>query len=151
MIQTRNIVTEDYNKVMNVLNDWWGGRSMTHLLPRLFFEHFQQTSFIMEKENELIGFIIGFISQTNPQKAYIHFVGVNPIYRKKGLANNLYQLFFNIVQQLGCKEVSCITTPINTGSIAFHEAMAFTTQVVKDYAGEGQDRVVFTKVLLEQQ
>ena len=146
-MQTRNIVVEDYAKVTNVLNDWWGGRSMTHLLPRLFFEHFQPTSFVVELDEELVAFIIGFISQTNPQEAYIHFVGVNPIYRKQGLANELYQLFFSTVQQLGCQAVHCITTPINTGSIAFHEAMGFSVQLEKDYAGEGQDRILFSKEL----
>lgn len=33
---------------MDVINNWWGGRQMTHLLPRFFFEHFQSTSFIVE-------------------------------------------------------------------------------------------------------
>ena len=144
-MQTRNIVVEDYTKVMSVLNDWWGGRTMTHLLPRLFFEHFQPTSFVIESHEELVAFIIGFVSQTNPKEAYIHFVGVNPTYRKQGHANDLYQLFFSTVRQLGCNKVRCITTPVNKGSIAFHEAMGFTVQLVKEYAGDGQDRIVFSK------
>ena len=144
-MQTRTIVTEDYEKVSSVLNVWWGGRSMTHLLPRLFFEHFQLTSFVIEKKGELIAVLIGFLSQTNPKKAYIHFVGVNPIYRKQGHANNLYELFFRTVRRVGCSEVNCITTPVNTGSIAFHKAMGFDDQLIKNYAGEGQDRIVFSK------
>lgn len=144
-MQIRNIRVEDYSRVISVLNDWWGGRTMAHLLPRLFFEHFQPTSFVIEKENELVAFIIGFISQTNPKEAYIHFVGVNPEYRKLGHANRLYDLFIKTVQQLGCSEVHCITTPVNTVSIAFHEAMGFDVQLIKDYGGEGQDRIVFSK------
>ena len=144
-MHTRNVVVEDYSKVTSVLNDWWGGRTMTHLLPRLFFEHFQPTSYVIESNGELVAFIIGFVSQTNPKEAYIHFVGVNPTYRSQGHANNLYQLFFSTVRQLGCNEVRCITTPVNTGSIAFHEAIGFTVQVAKDYAGDGQDRIVFWK------
>jgi ribosomal protein S18 acetylase RimI-like enzyme len=144
-MQTRNITVEDYTQVMRILNDWWGGRSMTHLLPRLFFEHFQPTSFAIENNGELVAFIIGFVSQTNPKEAYIHFVGVNPIYRKQGHANDLYQLFFSTVRHLGCNEVRCITTPVNTGSMAFHEAMGFDVQLVKDYAGDGQNRILFTK------
>lgn len=144
-MQIRNIKVEDYFKVNDVLDDWWGGRPMTHLLPRLFFEHFQPTSFVIEAAEELVAFIIGFISQTNPTEAYIHFVGVNPNYRKQGHANNLYNLFFKTVQALGCHKVHCITTPINTGSIAFHEALGFQVQLLKDYAGEGLDRIVFSK------
>jgi ribosomal protein S18 acetylase RimI-like enzyme len=146
-MQIRNIVVEDYFSVSSVINDWWGGRPMTHLLPRLFFEHFQPTSFVIETENELVAFIIGFISQTKSNHAYIHFVGVNPNYRKQGHANHLYDLFFNTVKVMGCNEVYCITTPVNTGSIAFHKAIGFDAQLTKDYAGEGQDRIVFSKCI----
>ena len=144
-MQIRNIEVEDYFKVNHVLDDWWGGRPMTHLLPRLFIEHFQPTSFVIEEAKELVAFIVGFISQTNPTEAYIHFVGVNPNYRKQGHANNLYNLFIKTVKVLGCHKVLCITTPINTGSIAFHEALGFQVQLSKDYAGEGQDRIAFSK------
>ena len=96
-MQIRNIVVDDYYKVISVLNDWWGGRQMTHLLPRLFFEHFQTTSYVIETEKELVAFLIGFISQTNANVAYIHFVGVNPNYQKQGHANHLYSLFTNRV------------------------------------------------------
>lgn len=144
-MQIRNIVAEDYFRVNNVLNDWWGGRPMTHLLPRLFFEHFQPTSFVIETADELVAFIIGFISQTNPHEGYIHFVGVHPNYRKQGHAKHLYKLFIHTVKAMGCNEVHCITTPINIGSIVFHEAIGFEVQLLKDYAGEGQDRIGFTK------
>ena len=144
-MKTRHIVETDYAKVIAVLNDWWGGRQMTHLLPRLFFEHFQSTSFIVEDNGELAAFIIGFVSQTNRQEAYIHFVGVNPTYRKQGLAKELYELFFTTVKQLGCHVVRCITTPVNEGSIAFHQSMGFSIILGKDYAGEGQDRILFSR------
>lgn len=144
-MRIRNVISKDYERVIQVLDYWWGGRSMTHLLPRLFFDHFQPTSFVIVKDEELIAFLIGFISQTNPNEAYIHFVGVNPLNRKQGLANRLYVLFFDTVKGVGCTEVKCITTPINTGSIAFHKVMGFDAQLVEAYAGEGQDRVVFSK------
>lgn len=143
-MQIRNIVTEDYFSVISVLNDWWGGRQM-NLLPRLFFEHFQNTSYIMEKDEELVAFLIGFVSQTDPNIAYIHFVGVNPNFRKQGLANHLYNLFTKDVKALGCKEIHCITSPINTVSINFHKAMNFEIQLCKNYAGKGQDRICFSK------
>lgn len=93
-MKVRNITEDDYLKVMEVLNDWWGGRQMAHLLPRLFFEHFQTTSYIVEEEKDLVAFLIGFVSQTHPNEAYIHFVGVHPEHRKNGLARALYEVFF---------------------------------------------------------
>ncbi|MED3202405.1 GNAT family N-acetyltransferase [Bacillus toyonensis] len=144
-MELRSINTDDYFKVIKVIDEWWGGRKMTHLLPRLFFEHFQSTSFILEIDNELAGFIIGFISQTNNKEAYIHFVGVNPNYRKIGLAKKMYSTFFENVKKFGCDKVKCITTPINEGSIKFHRAMGFDVNLVENYAGENLDRIVFNK------
>ncbi|MDM5187996.1 GNAT family N-acetyltransferase [Bacillus sp. DX4.1] len=144
-MELRSINTDDYFKVIKVIDEWWGGRKMTHLLPRLFFEHFQSTSFILEIDGELASFIIGFISQTNNKEAYIHFVGVNPNYRKLGLAKKMYFTFFENVKKIGCDKVKCITTPINEGSIKFHRAMGFDVNLVENYAGENLDRIVFNK------
>ncbi len=144
-MKIRHVCDEDYPHVIGVLNDWWGGREMTHLLPRLFFEHFQPTSFVIEDENHLQAFLIGFVSQTNPNKAYIHFVGVHPKSRKKGYARKLYQLFFSTIEKLGCKQITCITSSGNEGSIQFHKSMGFTVSLSKDYAAEGQDRILFAK------
>ncbi|MEH7239501.1 GNAT family N-acetyltransferase [Bacillus sp. JJ1562] len=145
---TRNVIENDYFIVMDVINDWWGGRQMTHLLPRLFFEHFQSTSFIVEDEkNSLSAFLIGFVSQTHPNEAYIHFVGVNPELRNNGLARELYNLFFSKVRNLGCETVKCITSPVNEGSIAYHKSMGFSLTLEMDYAGKGQDRILFSKYI----
>ncbi len=145
---TRNVIEDDYLKVKEVINDWWGGRQMTHLLPRLFFEHFHSTSFIIEEENKnLMAFLIGFVSQTHPNEAYIHFIGVNPEYRNKGLARELYNLFFTKARNLGCDTVKCITSPVNEGSVSYHKSMGFSVTLGTDYEGEGQDRILFSKYI----
>ena len=144
-MKTRTVVEGDYFKVMDVLNDWWEGRQMTHLLPRLFFEHFQTTSFIVEDDGALAAFLIGFVSQTRPNEAYIHFVGVRPELRKSGLARQLYQRFFTAVRNMGCNTVRCITSPVNEDSVSFHTRMGFSVSVGTDYAGSGQDRILFSK------
>ncbi len=127
------------------------------MLPRLFFVHFRQTSFTIEMEGHIVGFLIGFLSQTFEREAYIHFVGVHPDFRKKGLGRALYKTFFDRVRELGCKEVSCVTAPVNKASIAFHLAQGFSIRqghglvsgipVTEDYDGPGGDRVLFSRVL----
>lgn len=145
---TRNVYENDYFKVMDVMNDWWGGRQMTYLLPRLFFEHFQSTSFIVEDENNnLSAFLIGFVSQTHLNEAYIHFIGVHPKYRNRGLARELYNLFFSKVRNLGCDTVKCITSPVNEGSVAYHKSLGFTLTLGTDYVGKGEDRILFSKYI----
>lgn len=144
-METRNVAANDYYMVTEVLDEWWGGRQMTHLLPRLFFEHFQTTSFIVEDNGSLAAFLIGFVSQTHPEEAYIHFVGVNPGLRESGLARQLYEKFFATVRNMGCQTVRCITSPVNEVSVAFHKRMGFSVTTGADYAGPGQDRVLFCK------
>ena len=84
-MKIRNVQSADYSPIISVLNDWWGGRKMSDMLPKLFFVHFSETSFIIEQDNKIHGFLIGFLSQTFADEAYIHFVGIHPDYRKQGL------------------------------------------------------------------
>jgi ribosomal protein S18 acetylase RimI-like enzyme len=153
----RNAEPSDYQPIISVVNEWWGGRSMADMLPKLFFVHFRQTSLIAEHGDSIVGFLIGFVSQTFPDEAYIHFVGVHPEYRKKGLGQSLYDRFFEKAKTLGCLKVRCVTSPVNRGSVAFHLRMGFSMEpsaktldgisVVDNYDGRGEPRVLFSKVL----
>ena len=83
-VQIRHLSPADYPLVISVIDQWWGGRPMAGMLPRLFFEHFTDTSFAAERDGTLAGFLVGFISQSRPGEAYIHFVGVAPAERGGG-------------------------------------------------------------------
>jgi ribosomal protein S18 acetylase RimI-like enzyme len=119
------------------------------MLPKLFFLHFEGTSFVAEDdEGRLVAFLIGFVSQTDPAEAYIHFVGVAPEQRGSGVGRELYERFFAVANRLGCNVVRCVTSPANTDSVAFHEALGFEVdRVAPDYDGPGEDRVLFLKPL----
>ena len=96
--QIRQLAAADYPFVISVLDQWWGGRQMADKLPRLFFEHFADTSFAAERDGQLAGFLVGFISQSRSGEAYIHFVGVDPAERGSGLGRLLYQAFFQAAE-----------------------------------------------------
>ena len=75
----RHAHPSDYGRVILHVNAWWGGRDMAPMLPKLFFLHFEGTSFVAENDDgTLAAFLIGFLSQTDSEEAYIHFVGVAP-------------------------------------------------------------------------
>jgi L-amino acid N-acyltransferase YncA len=141
----RHAEPSDHARVLAVLDEWWGGRSMTAMLPRLFFVHFRPTSFVLEKDGRLTGFLCGFVSQTDPAQAYVHFVGVDPQQRGLGTGRRLYERFVTAVREQGCTTVRAVTSPVNTGSIAFHTAIGFTVEDPdgSDYDGPGEDRVRF--------
>ena len=85
----RHVEVKDYDPIIQVIDDWWGGRPMAGMLHRLFFEHFQPTSFVIEQDAEIVGFLVGFRSQTTLTQAYIHFVGVHPASRGQGIGRRL--------------------------------------------------------------
>jgi len=154
-VKIRNVCPSDYSFVIGVLDEWWGGRQMSHMLPRLFFIHFCETSFVAEVDNKIIGFLIGFLSQSHPQEAYIHFVGTHPDFRKQGVGSKLYQQFFRTVREFDRNRIKCVTSPVNQGSIAYHRSMGFEAEPSEtlqdgipyhvDYDGSGEHRVVFVK------
>ena len=160
-MELRNICEEDYASIISVIDDWWGGRHMADMLPKLFFQHFQDTSFAVEEDDRIIAFLIGFVSQKYPEQAYIHFVGVHPDYRKHGLATKLYERFFTTVRERSCTKVHAVTSPINKDSVAFHTRMGFEiepgdaevdgVEVKTDYDGRGQSRVRFVRRLVVEQ
>jgi GNAT superfamily N-acetyltransferase len=156
-IQIRPLRPSDYRPVISVVDDWWNGRHMADMLPHLFFEHFTDTSFAAERDGELVGFLVGFMSQSRPGEAYIHFVGVRPGERGSGLGRQLYERFFAAVRARGCGLVRAVTSPVNHGSVRFHRRMGFDIEpgdgqvdgvaVMSGYDGDGQDRVRFVKNL----
>jgi hypothetical protein len=86
-ISLRAARAADYNGIIAVVDDWWG-HPVHRALPRLFLDHFHDTSFIAERSRgELAGFLVGFGSPAQRDCAYIQFVGVAPEERKSGLAS----------------------------------------------------------------
>jgi ribosomal protein S18 acetylase RimI-like enzyme len=131
----------DYGRVIAVIDEWWGGRQMTAMLPKLFFVHFRDTSFVAQDDGALAGFLCGFRSQTFEDEAYVHFVGVDPAQRGSGLGRELYQRFFDAVAPRSV--VRAVTAPVNERSVAFHRAIGFEVdRVDEDYDGRGQSRVL---------
>ncbi|RBP04427.1 GNAT family N-acetyltransferase [Rossellomorea aquimaris] len=156
-MQIRNVRSSDYGVISPLINEWWGGRQMSDMLPKLFFVHFKDTSFIAEHDGEIVGFLIGFLSQSDENSAYIHFVGVNPEYRKRQIGKRLYEEFFMSVQMHNRGVVRAVTSPVNKGSIAYHTKMGFEVEqgdkdvdgvsVFSNYDGLNQDRILFVKMI----
>ena len=159
-LRFRRPTPDDHARLHAVIDDWWGGRRLRQLLPRLWLEHFAGTSWIAEGTDErLAGFLIGFLSQDDPSTAYVHMIASDPNRRRRGLGRALYGRFFEDAQARGATRVTAVTWPGNRQSVAFHRAMGFEvdegpgtkpiygTPAHPDHDGDGEDRVVFTRDL----
>jgi predicted GNAT superfamily acetyltransferase len=147
-ISLRTAHAADYDRIIVVVDDWWG-RPVQHALPRLFLDHFHDTSLVAERSSgELAGFLVGFCSPAQRECAYIQFVGVAPQQRRSGLARLLYQAFFQMAAKDGRRVVRAVTAPVNSRSIAFHVAMGFSvTGPVDGYDGPSSAKVLFERRL----
>jgi len=125
----RRPVETDYPAISAVIDDWWGGRQLDHLLPRLWLQHFTGTSWLAETgDGRLAGFLIGFLSPDHPDVAYCHLVATNPNLRRRGLGRALYERFFDDARAGGRRTVTAITWPANRSSVTFHRALGFVVQ-----------------------
>lgn len=156
----RRPVEADHAGLVGRVDEWWGGRKLHMLLPRLWLQHFTGTSWVVEDaKGAPVGFLVGFISPDHPDQAYIHMVATSPNHRGAGLGRALYERFFDDVKARGVRQVTAITWPGNRTSVAFHRAMGFTpfdgqgtqplygTPAWPDYDAEGEDRVTFSREL----
>jgi ribosomal protein S18 acetylase RimI-like enzyme len=159
-VMLRAATESDYPAVANALQTWWtqpgldtpsAARERAALVPRLWLQHFATTSVIAEGGGQLRGFLIALYSQDRHDEGYIHFVGVAPDQRGRGIGRRLYERFFESCRAAGRSWIRCVTSPTNTVSIGFHEAMGFAIEragevIAKpDYDGPGVPRVAFVR------
>ena len=131
----RRPIPDDWERVVAVMPAWWDGRDLRALLPKIFFEHFRSSSLLVEHEEQLVGFLAGFLCPDHDDEAYIHFVGIDPAWRRAGLARDLYRRFFGLARADGRSVVHAVTAPVNAGSIAFHTALGFSLLPEDDEVG----------------
>ncbi len=149
----------DHPRIVGLVDEWWGGRRMRALLPRLWFQYFAGTSWIAEDGGRLAGFVVAFISQDDPATGYVHMIAADPNRRRSGVGEALYRQVFEDLGARGVRQVKAVTWPGNRQSVAFHRAMGFRvddgdgtqnlygTPAYPDYDGEGDDRVLFIRDL----
>lgn len=157
-IRFRRPTEADHVRIVTSVDEWWGGRRLHDLLPRLWLQHFTGTSWIAESDaNAIAGFLVGFVSPDDPTVGYVHMVATDPNHRRRGLGRALYERFIDDVASRGVAEVRAITWPGNRASVAFHRAIGFEpldgpgsqniygTSAFADYDYPGEDRVLFRR------
>ena len=79
-MQIRHAEPADYGRVIGRVNAWWGGRDMAPMLPRLFFVHFEGTSYVVDSDDgQLAAFLIGFLLETLIGLTAFWFLEVNSL------------------------------------------------------------------------
>ena len=156
-VSIRNAQPSDHEKVISVMPEWWGGRDLSSSVLKVFFIHFSNTTYIAEINNELVGFLVGFMSQSEENVGYVHFAGVHPNFRKSGIGRLLVERFYESCKKNNRWIVKSCTSPINKLSIAFHKKLGCIIEpgdgiidgvpVTLNYLGKDNPKVLFKKEL----
>jgi len=161
-ILIRNALEEDFIKIADLGEECEPMETESKSLYHIFTKYFKSTCFVAElSSGGIIGFLLGFISQENPEESYIHLLCVDPKMRSRNIGRKLIDAFLEMATAKGCKKVVLITKPINWNSISFYKKIGFLEEksgdtmnilgniAIKNYNGLGEHMVVFYKFLDE--
>lgn len=157
----RNVVEEDFLAISNIAEKCSPMTTERNSIYHTFTKFFKNTSLVLEDiDNKSIkGFLLGFISQDNPQNAYIHLLCLDKSLRGNGIGMSIVDHFISLVYAMGSKKVSLICKPYNQTAIKFYKKIGFNSEssdktveiddlhVYKDYDGPGEDKIVFYKLI----
>ena len=144
-LTTGHLTKARYDALVSEIDRWWSGPTSALAHPILFYE-LGQLGQVVEAGGQLVGFLLGFITPDG-ETGYVHLVGIDPHYRRRGVGKLLYDSFERECRAAGCKALKAITTLGNEGSVRFHVALGWIATEVADYAGPERPRVVFRKEL----
>ena len=156
-MRIRNVQEKDFVPIMDIALNCAPmpieRDSIYHDLTR----YFANTCLIAEDEDKIVGYLLGWVSQVDPTIAYIHNICVIPEMRRRRVATDLYNKFFEIVRKIECHKVHLIVNPRNKISLDLHQKFGFKiseegegidiegVRAVKDYNGPGKHLVVMCK------
>ncbi|MGM0885095.1 MAG: hypothetical protein ACQEXQ_29140 [Bacillota bacterium] len=60
----RNIEPEDCKAILEVASDWWGSNYSSDMFSKWYIQHFRDTCLLAEENGKIIGFVMGFLSQS---------------------------------------------------------------------------------------
>jgi len=157
----RNVIEEDFNEISMVADLCSPMTNERKSIYHIFTRFFKQTSLVIEGngDGKIKGFLLGFISQEEPEESYIHLLCIEPSYRGQNMASKLLGEFIKVVSARGCKKVSLICKPSNTTAIKFYNKIDFLSQksdktvevdginIFKDYDGPNEEKIIFYKFI----
>lgn len=154
----RNVFDADFQQIADKSKEWGDVVIEREFIYHMLTTHFRSTCFIVEERGEMIGFLLGFRSQTDPGQAFIHLIQMAPERRGYGIGRKLFKHFEAAVKDMGCTQVCTMVRPENK-NIGYYPKLGFeavkgdnTIEVngypaVRDYNGPGKHMVLWCKCI----
>lgn len=172
-LDLRHPTEDDQPRVAAVVDWWFGGQHVRHLVVRAWFRHFGSTSWIATgrgagddhagdaPDQVAVGFLVGYRSQDHPAEAVLHLLAVDPNLRRRGIGRALVDAFVGDAAAAGATTAVAVAWPGEPIATAFFRAAGFEPDDgpgsrnlfgapgFPDYEGDGEDRIVFVRRLTE--
>ena len=138
----------DYHRARAVVDEWFG-HPVGLVMHRLFFDQLGPSGVWMEEGpgGPPAGFLLGLVSEAEPDLAYVHMHVVAPAWRGRGAGERLYAEFCARAAARGCRRVRALAAPDRQASRRFHERLGFTGRPEPGFLGPGADRLVYERAL----
>jgi ribosomal protein S18 acetylase RimI-like enzyme len=141
----RHPTEADQPRIAEVVDWWFGGQHVRHLVVRAWFRHFGSTSWLAlddERGDDAddggagagdrpgggsgpLGFLVGYRSQDHPTEAVLHLVGVDPNHRRRGIGRALVEAFVADATAAGAETAIAVAWPGEPIAAAFFRALGF--------------------------
>jgi GNAT superfamily N-acetyltransferase len=154
----RHPTETDQPRIVELVDEWFGGRRVRYLVARAWFRHVGSTSWLVEDpDGHPIGFLIGYRSQDHQGEAVVHLMAVHPSHRRRGIGRTLMGSFLAAVAEAGVTTVTAVGWPGEPVAVAFFRALGFAlddgpgtrnlygTTAYPDYEADGEDRIVLVR------
>lgn len=125
--------------------EFWGERDLSASHDPYWFRQFASSGLVARYKNEIVGYLLGIMPIEGP--GYIHLVASRADFRHLGIGRQLYHEFLDRARKAGLTEVQATALQDNAGAISFHSSIGFDGELISDYAGAGEARVLFNFVL----
>ncbi len=146
-LTSRALRGSDFVRAREVVDAWFG-HPVGLVMHRLFFEQLGPSGVWLEDEDGApVGFLLGLVSEAEPDLAYVHMHVVDPAWRGRGVGALLYREFAGRAHARGCRRIRALAAPERAASRRFHERLGFAGRMEAAFLGEGADRIVFERAL----
>jgi ribosomal protein S18 acetylase RimI-like enzyme len=155
----RNVFENDFIDIAGKSREWGDIVIERETIYHLLTKHFRGTCFVAEDRQRMIGYLLGFRSQSQPDEAYLHLAQVDPAMRGHGVGRRMFNQFEASVRKMGCRKILAASRPQNKTAMAFYRGVGFKpvqtgtmievdgVMAIKDYNGPGKHVVLWAKEL----
>ncbi len=99
---------------------------------KIMLRYFRNTCFMVKYQEQVVGFVLGFISQTQEATYFLWQIGVDPLLQGTGLGKILLQEVEKGIKRQGANRIEVTVDPENAPSRQLFEKMGYANISVKE-------------------